>query len=58
MIYFANNLDPNEAGSGESVVDNTLDSNPGTGCSKLTTSLVNDSLNYQKLISQICQYVC
>ena len=28
----------------------------GSGCSKLTTSLVNDSLNFQKLISQICQY--
>ena len=25
-------------------------------CSKLTTSLVNVSLNFQKLISQICQY--
>ena len=29
---------------------------PGPGCSKLTTSLVNFSLNFQKLISQICQY--
>ena len=29
---------------------------PGPGCSKLTTSLVNVSLNFQKLISQICQY--
>ena len=29
---------------------------PGPGCSKLTTSLVNISLNFQKLISQICQY--
>ena len=28
----------------------------GPGCSKLTTSLVNVSLNFQKLISQICQY--
>ena len=28
----------------------------GPGCSKLTTSLVNISLNFQKLISQICQY--
>ena len=26
----------------------------GPGCSKLTTSLVNVSLNFQKLISQIC----
>ena len=26
------------------------------GCSKLTMSLVNLSLNFQKLISQICQY--
>ena len=29
---------------------------PGHGCSKLTTLLVNISLNFQKLISQICQY--
>ena len=28
----------------------------GPGCSKLTTSLVNVSLNFQKLISLICQY--
>ena len=29
---------------------------PGPGCSKLTTSLVNVSLNFQELFSQICQY--
>ena len=29
---------------------------PGPSCSKLTTSLVNVSLNFQKLISRICQY--
>ena len=28
----------------------------GPGCSKLTMWLVNVSLNFQKLISQICQY--
>ena len=28
----------------------------GPGCSKLTTSLVNVTLNFKKLISQICQY--
>ena len=28
----------------------------GPSCSKLTTSLVNVSLNFEKLISQICQY--
>ena len=28
----------------------------GSSCLKLTTSLVNVSLNFQKLISQICQY--
>ena len=28
----------------------------GPGCSKLTTSLVKVVLNFQKLISQICQY--
>ena len=29
---------------------------PGPGCSKLTTSLVNVSLKFQMLISEICQY--
>ena len=29
---------------------------PGPGCSKLTTSLVNVSLKFQTLISNICQY--
>ena len=28
----------------------------GPGCSKQTTSLVNMSLKFQTLISQICQY--
>ena len=28
--------------------------NPGPGCSKLTTSLVNVSLTFQMLISEIC----
>ena len=28
----------------------------GPGCSKLTTSLVNISLKFQTLISEICQY--
>ena len=31
-------------------------SHPGPGCSKLTTSLVNETLKFQTLISQICQY--
>ena len=30
--------------------------NPGPGCAKLTMSIVNVSLNFQKLISHICQY--
>ena len=30
---------------------------PGPGCSKLTTSLVNETLKFQMLISHICQYV-
>ena len=29
---------------------------PGPGCSKLTTSLVNETLKFQTLISEICQY--
>ena len=33
-----------------------IDRKPGPGCSKLTTSLVNVSLKFQTLISQICQY--
>ena len=28
----------------------------GPGCSKLTTSLVNVSLKFQKFITQICHY--
>ena len=32
------------------------DKSSGPGCSKLTTSLVNVSLKFQTLISQICQY--
>ena len=31
-------------------------STPGPGCSKLTVSLVNVSLEFQMLISEICQY--
>ena len=30
----------------------------GPGCSKQTTSLVNETLKFQTLISQICQYFC
>ena len=29
---------------------------PGPGCSKLMTSLVNVSLKFQMLISEMCQY--
>ena len=32
------------------------DETPGPGCSKLTTSLVNVSLKFQFLISEIYQY--
>ena len=34
----------------------SLNTESGPGCSKLTTLLVNVSLNFQKLIPQICQY--
>ena len=34
----------------------TIYNQSGPGFSKLTTSLVKVSLNFQKLISQICQY--
>ena len=40
----------------QTVVQFFMHQRPGPGCSKLTTSLVNVSLNFQKLISQICQY--
>ena len=33
-----------------------LTNTPWPGCSKLTTSLVNVSLKFQMLISEICQY--
>ena len=36
--------------------DHTTPSGPG--CSKLTTSLVNVSLKFQTLISEISQYFC
>ena len=36
--------------------NDALGKNPGPGCSKLTTSLVNVLLKFQKLISQICQH--
>ena len=29
---------------------------PGPSCSKLTTSLINEMLKFQTLISQICQF--
>ena len=35
---------------------NTKLDQAGPGCSKLSTSLVNVSLNFQKFISQICQH--
>ena len=35
---------------------NNMLTNSGPGCSKLTMSLVNVSLNFQKLISLTCQY--
>ena len=35
-----------------------ITSGPGPGCSKLTTSLVNVSLKFQMLISQIRPYFC
>ena len=37
-----------------STTDSTLDQGPGY--SNLTTSLVNEKLKFQMLISQICQY--
>ena len=37
-------------------MDNMLDYQPGPGCSKLTTSLVNVLLKFQMLMSEICQY--
>ena len=40
----------------QTVVQFSMHQRPGPGCSKLTTSLVNVSLNFQKLISQICQF--
>ena len=33
-----------------------LDQQPGSGCSKLMTSIVNVSLTFQTLISEICQH--
>ena len=33
-----------------------INKSSGPSCSKLTTSLVNETLKFQMLISQICQY--
>ena len=38
------------------VLNNWAHKLTGPGCSKLTTSLVNVSLKFQTLISEICQY--
>ena len=38
------------------MINTKYSSQPGPGCSKLTTLLVNVSLKFQTLISQICQY--
>ena len=35
-----------------------IDVNPRPGSSKLTISLVNVSLEFERLISNICQYFC
>ena len=40
------------------LTDYGCDKTPGPGCSKLTTLLVNVSLKFQMLISEICQYFC
>ena len=40
----------------ERVANSAYQCKSGPGCSKLTTSLVNEPLNFQTLISQICQY--
>ena len=36
--------------------EQTVETSPGPGCSELKTSLVNETLKFQTLISQICQY--
>ena len=38
------------------IINCTFDIDLGPGCSKLMTSLVNETLKFQTLISQICQY--
>ena len=43
-------------GSGGGERGRILENQPGPGCSKLTTSLVNEPLKFQTLISQIRQY--
>ena len=37
--------------------ESSVSQTTGHGCSKLTTSLVNVSLKFQTLISEICQYI-
>ena len=38
------------------IIDTIIFYKPGPGCSKLTTSLVKETLKFQALISQILQY--
>ena len=40
--------------NGDKILTYTTLTSPGPGCSKVTTSLVNVSLKFQTLISEIC----
>ena len=55
QFYKGDNVNLNSEGSSSCSKKHTI-CFPGPGCSKLTTSLVNVSLKFQTLISEICQY--
>ena len=55
-VEFESSIDPDEAALDEPPHLDLYCLPSGSGCSKLTTSLINVSLKFQTLISQIRQY--
>ena len=56
LLFFRENNYAKVFGNSYINVDVMIWTSSGPGCSKLMTSLVNVSLKFQTLISEICQY--
>ena len=56
IVYKSFNMVSMSGGSDKMSFANMIIWQPWPGCSKQTMSLVNVSLNFQKVISQTCQY--